>query len=73
MSYTLSDIKLAAYNWTELPDMDVNEAALWQGLGYCYEWFRSHPEDKPACDQLAQQYVDLFFKKSNLKHAARHD
>lgn len=58
--YTLSQIKVAAYNWQELPGMTAQEAALWHGLGYCYEWFRSHPEDKTACDELARVYIKFF-------------
>ena len=60
MSYTLSEIKLAAYNWEPLPDAKESEKTLWQGLGYCYEWYRCHPEDKAACDKLAQDYINAF-------------
>lgn len=37
MSYPLAEIKVAAFNWTELPGMTASERALWMGLGYCYE------------------------------------
>ena len=62
MPYTLSEIKIAAYNWTELADMTQEERTLWHSLGYCYEWYRAHPEDKDACDSLAQRYIFLFGK-----------
>ena len=58
---TLAEIKLAAYNWTEPPNMDVEERFLWEGLGYCYEWYRSHPEDKDECDKLAQNYIKHYY------------
>ena len=60
MSYTLAEIKVAAYNWEELPDMTADDRHLWKGLGYCYEWFRSHPEDKKDCDLLAQDYINFW-------------
>lgn len=60
MSRTLSEIKMAAYNWVELPDMTQKERLLWMGLGYCYEWYRCHPEDKAACDELAKLYIRHF-------------
>ena len=59
---TLSEIKAAAYNWQEPEDMTAAEKNLWMGLGYCYEWFRSHPEDKDACDELAKLYIDLLWR-----------
>ena len=62
MSYTLSEIKIAAYNWTELADMTQDEHHLWYCLGYCYEWYRAHPEDKDDCDELAQEYINFFGK-----------
>ena len=64
MSRTLSEIKVASYNWTELPDMTAAERNLWMGLGYCYEWYRNHPEDKATCDELAQLYIRLFWGDS---------
>lgn len=61
MSYSINEIKVAAYNWTELPDMTHSERNLWQGLGYAYECYRcGHP--KADCDKLAQNYIE-FFKK----------
>lgn len=61
MSYTLSEIKLAAYNWSELPDMTRAERNLWQGLGYAYECFRCG-EPKEVCDALAKNYIEFFEK-----------
>lgn len=66
MSRTLSEIKMAAYNWVELPNMTTQERLLWMGLGYCYEWYRSHPEDKTACDQLAKTYIQSFWKEEEV-------
>lgn len=63
MSYNLNDLRVAAYNWTELPDMTLEDRYLWMGLGYCYEWYRCHPEDKQACDELAQGYIDHWKKE----------
>lgn len=58
--HSLLDIKLAAYNWEELPDMTPAERNLWMGLGYAYEWYRSHPEEKSECDELAKEYIAIF-------------
>ena len=66
MGYKLSEIKVAAYNQTPLPDMTQKETYLYQGLGYCYEWYRGHPEDKADCDRLAQHYIEFFMGKGNL-------
>ena len=65
MSYSLSEIKVAAYNWEELADMTATERALWMGLGYCYEWHRAHPSAKEECEALAQEYIRLFYKGGN--------
>lgn len=61
MSYELKDIKVAAYNWQELPNMTQAERSLWQGLGYAYECYRCGYE-KEICDDLAKHYVDMFQK-----------
>ena len=65
MSSTLDNLRVAAYNWTELPDMTQNERNLWMGLGYCYEWYRAHPEDKKQCDELSQQYIKAYWRDAN--------
>lgn len=65
MSYPLDKLRVAAYNWTELPDMTQNERNLWMGLGYCYEWYRAHPDDKQACDELAKQYIKAYWRDAN--------
>ena len=62
MSYELKEIKLAAYNQTELPDMSPDERFLYQGLGYCYEWYRCNPQDKEDCDKLAAHYIKYFWE-----------
>lgn len=62
MAYSISQIKLAAYNWKELPQMTHAERQLWQGLGYCYEWYRSHNDEKDQCDALAKHYIEAFEK-----------
>ncbi len=64
MSYSLSEIKIAAYNWEELPNMNHYERHLWQGLGYCYECFRCG-ENKDECDKLAKQYIAIFERRKN--------
>lgn len=56
--YSLAEIKVAAYNWTELPNMTVEERNLWQGLGFAYECYRCG-ESKDLCGQMAQQYIKL--------------
>ena len=68
MAYTLNDIKLAAYNRKELPNMLPNEAALWQGLAYCYDWHRCYPEDQAEeCKMLADDYIDFYWNKQRLE------
>lgn len=42
--------------------MTRDERNLWMGLGYCYEWYRTHPEDKEACDELARKYIKYYWK-----------
>lgn len=60
--YTIPEIKVAAYNWTELPHMTQAERTLWQGLGWCYECYRNG-EDKTVCDKQAQEYIRLFERR----------
>ena len=40
--------------------MTRDERDLWMGLGYCYEWYRGHPEDKEECDKLARNYIRYY-------------
>lgn len=61
IAYQLDQIRLAAYNRQELPDMKPNERALWQGLHYCYDWAREHPEDSEQCKRLAQDYINYYW------------
>ena len=65
MSYTIPEIKVAAYNWTELPNMTQAERALWQGLGWCYECYRCG-EDKTECDRMAKQYIEMYERRLKL-------
>lgn len=60
MAYTVPEIKTAAYKWEHLPDMTVAEKELWMGLAYCYEWYRSHPEEKNECNNLANLYLRMY-------------
>lgn len=62
LSYSLAEIKVAAYNFEELTDMSWAERHLWLGLAYCYEWFRANPGDKAVCDELAKNYIQFFYK-----------
>ena len=59
--HTLEEIRIAAYNWIELSDMTPAERNLWQGLGYAYECFRAG-YDKKTCEELADNYIRLFWK-----------
>lgn len=59
--YTLSEIKVAAYNWQELPDMTPRQRALWQGLGYCYDWNRQNPDQTEECKALSDDYIKFFW------------
>ena len=61
-SYTLNDIRVAAYNQVEIPDLTPRHRSLWDGLAFCYEWHRLHPDEQvEACKALAQHYIDLFW------------
>ena len=62
MSYTIAEIKVAAFNWTELPDMDIEERALWESLGYWYEQYRANPDSRKECEDAANGYIDLFLR-----------
>lgn len=60
-TYTLNDIKVAAFNLRELPDLTPRQRSLWEGLAYCYERQRFHPEEKDDCRELANKYIDMFW------------
>lgn len=66
MSYTVGQIKVAAYNRTELDNMTIQEQHLWFGLAYCYDWYRMYPHDSKACKELMQKYIQ-FFENQQLK------
>lgn len=61
MAYTADEIKVAAYNRTELPDMTANERMFWIGMAYCYDWYRYRPGDQEEeCRALAARYAEDF-------------
>lgn len=60
MAYTITDIKLDAYNYTERPDYTQDEKKLFYELAYCYEWYRAHPEDKEACMERMEFYINWY-------------
>lgn len=60
-TYTLNDIKTAAYNLYELPGLTPRQRSLWEGLAYCYEWQRFHPEQTAECKELADKYIEVFW------------
>ena len=62
--YSLTEIKVAAYNWEELPNMTVDERNLWQGLGFVYECYRCG-ESKELCEKMAQQYIRILGRNIN--------
>lgn len=57
---SLEEMKIAAYNMTELPGLIPEEQNLYNGLAYCYEWYRAHPEDREECMERAEKYIDWF-------------
>lgn len=66
MKYTLSDIKIAAYNaihngMKEPPDLTPRQHTLFLGLAYCYEYNKHHPESTEDCKRLAENYITLFW------------
>ena len=60
MSYTVGELKVAAYNRKEPPKMNVQERNLYLGLAYCYDWFKEHPEDRSDCEELMAHYIKFF-------------
>ena len=60
MAYTVGQIKVLAYNMDEKGDFNVPEFQLFLGLAYCYEWFRANPDDREACQELMDRYIDFF-------------
>jgi len=41
-----------------MPDYTDEEKTLFYELAYCYEWYRAHPEDKAACMERMQFYIN---------------
>ena len=66
MSYTVNQIKVMAYNHDAQKDFTPEERNLFTGLEYCYEWFRSHPDDQEECESLGKLYIE-FFEKCSLR------
>ena len=60
MAYTIDQIKVHAYNYTEKMDYTDAERDLFSGIAYCYEWYRAHPEDKKACEDRMNFYIDWY-------------
>lgn len=60
MSYTVGELKVAAYNRKEPQNMTVQERNLYLGLSYCYDWFKNNPDDKADCEELMQNYIDFY-------------
>ena len=65
MAYSLSEIKILAYNCEEKPDFTEQEKNLFTGLAFCYECWRSG-HDKKTCEDLMQNYIN-FFELSKLR------
>ena len=60
MSYTIGQLKVAAYNRQEPQNMTIQEKDLYLGLAYCYDWFRAYPYDRKDCEELMKQYIQYF-------------
>lgn len=69
MSYTIQEIKVAAYNWTELPGMSIRERALWESLGYWYEEYRAVPDSRAECQKNVDSLVELFLNLESKEYA----
>ena len=60
MAYTIDQIKVFAYNNAEQMDFTPQEKNLFCEIGYCYEWWRSHPADKQICIERMGKYIEWF-------------
>lgn len=60
MAYTIDQIKVFAYNNAEQMDFTPQEKNLFCEIGYCYEWWRSHPADKKDCIERMEKYIEWF-------------
>lgn len=60
MSYTIQEIKMAAYNKKEPPDMSIRERCLWQCVGQLYEDYRADPSRAAECKENMDGAVELF-------------
>ena len=66
MSYTVGQLKVAAYNRQEPQNMSIQEKNLYLGLAYCYDWFRMCPDDRKDCEELLEIY-SWFFENHQLR------
>ena len=60
--YSLDEIKVAAYNFIELADMNYREHSLWLGLAYVYDLYRNG-EPKQTCLEIMDKYIKLYGEK----------
>lgn len=60
MPYTLSEIRVHAFNFTPQEDYSIPETNLFTGLAYCYERWRNHPEEFTECRELAGRYLKWY-------------
>ena len=59
MPYTVNQIKLHAYNFTEQPDYNYAEAMLFREFAYCYECYRCGYR-KEDIEPLMADYIEHF-------------
>ncbi len=69
MSYTLSEIKIAAYNYSasdgmieEPPNMEWWERAVWLGAAYAYDLHKYGQASAEECKAILQSYIDLIWR-----------
>ena len=65
MAYSLSEIKILAYNCEEKADFTEAERNLFIGLAYCYECYRAG-HDKKVCENMMENYI-RFYELSKLR------
>lgn len=54
-------------NSKQLIDAFIN-AKIAEGLAYCYDWNRYHPDEQiEECKELAEDYIDFYWNKQQLK------
>lgn len=60
LSYSIDEIKKAAYRKTFLPNMTYEERSFWEGMAYCYERLADHPEEKEELAKCAKNHERHF-------------